>query len=223
VPLISQAQDSVISVAPISILRLGLVEYIQALSMQRSIHSEVVAGDRQNSLLLLEHPSVFTAGKRTLEIEKPQDGTPVVDVDRGGKITWHGPGQLVGYPIVKLANPTELVGFVREIESGLIAVCGEIGLETSRVAGRSGVWVRDSKGDRKIAAIGIRVASGVSMHGFAINVNPDLSHFNRIVACGINDASVSSLALELNRSITVDEVVPLVEKHLSEVLMKVSA
>lgn len=199
------------------------MEYIQALSMQRSIHSEVVVGDRQNSLLLLEHPSVFTAGKRTLEIEKPQDGTPVVDVDRGGKITWHGPGQLVGYPIVKLANPTELVGFVREIESGLIAVCAEIGLETSRVAGRSGVWVRDSKGDRKIAAIGIRVASGVSMHGFAINVNPDLSHFNRIVACGINDASVSSLALELNRSITVDEVAPLVEKHLSEVLMKVSA
>ena len=191
--------------------------------MQRSIHSEVVVGDRQNSLLLLEHPSVFTAGKRTLEIEKPQDGTPVVDVDRGGKITWHGPGQLVGYPIVKLANPTELVGFVREIESGLIAVCSEIGLDTSRVAGRSGVWVRDSKGDRKIAAIGIRVASGVSMHGFAINVNPDLSHFNRIVACGINDASVSSLALELNRSITVDEVAPLVEKHLSEVLMKVSA
>lgn len=222
-PLISQAQDGVISVAPISILRLGLVEYIQALSMQRSIHSEVVAGDRQNALLLLEHPSVFTAGKRTLEIEKPQDGTPVVDVDRGGKITWHGPGQLVGYPIVKLANPTELVGFVREIESGLIAVCSEIGLDTSRVAGRSGVWVRDSKGDRKIAAIGIRVASGVSMHGFAINVNPDLSHFNRIVACGINDATVSSLALELNRSITVDEVVPLVEKHLSEVLMKVSA
>lgn len=191
--------------------------------MQRTIHSEVVAGDRQNALLLLEHPSVFTAGKRTLEIEKPQDGTPVVDVDRGGKITWHGPGQLVGYPIVKLANPTELVGFVREIESGLIAVCSEIGLDTSRVAGRSGVWVRDSKGDRKIAAIGIRVASGVSMHGFAINVNPDLSHFNRIVACGINDATVSSLALELNRSITVDEVVPLVEKHLSEVLMKVSA
>ena len=222
-PLISQAQDGVISVAPISILRLGLVEYIQALSMQRTIHSEVVAGDRQNALLLLEHPSVFTAGKRTLEIEKPQDGTPVVDVDRGGKITWHGPGQLVGYPIVKLANPTELVGFVREIESGLIAVCSEIGLDTSRVAGRSGVWVRDSKGDRKIAAIGIRVASGVSMHGFAINVNPDLSHFNRIVACGINDASVSSLALELNRSITVDEVAPLVEKHLSEVLMKVSA
>lgn len=204
-------------------MRAGLIEYNQALALQRSLHSEVVSGHRQNTLLLLEHPSVFTAGKRTLASEKPQDGTPVIDVDRGGKITWHGPGQLVGYPIVKLAKPTELVGFVREIESGLIAVCGELGLQTSRVNGRSGVWVRDNRGDRKIAAIGIRVASGVSMHGFAINVNPDLSYFNRIVACGINDASVSSLAVELNRSVTVDEIFPIVEKHLSEVLMKVSA
>ena len=204
-------------------MRAGLIEYNQALALQRSLHSEVVSGHRQNTLLLLEHPSVFTAGKRTLASEKPQDGTPVIDVDRGGKITWHGPGQLVGYPIVKLAKPTELVGFVREIESGLIAVCGELGLQTSRVNGRSGVWVRDNSGDRKIAAIGIRVASGVSMHGFAINVNPDLSYFNRIVACGINDASVSSLAVELNRSVTVDEIFPIVEKHLSEVLMKVSA
>ena len=204
-------------------MRAGLIEYNQALALQRSLHSEVISGHRQNTLLLLEHPSVFTAGKRTLASEKPQDGTPVIDVDRGGKITWHGPGQLVGYPIVKLAKPTELVGFVREIESGLIAVCGELGLQTSRVNGRSGVWVRDNRGDRKIAAIGIRVASGVSMHGFAINVNPDLSHFNRIVACGINDASVSSLAVELNRSVTVDEIFPIVEKHLSEVLMKVSA
>ena len=204
-------------------MRAGLIEFNQALALQRSLHSEVVSGHRQNTLLLLEHPSVFTAGKRTLASEKPQDGTPVIDVDRGGKITWHGPGQLVGYPIVKLAKPTELVGFVREIESGLIAVCGELGLQTSRVNGRSGVWVRDNRGDRKIAAIGIRVASGVSMHGFAINVNPDLSHFNRIVACGINDASVSSLAVELNRSVTVDEIFPIVEKHLSEVLMKVSA
>ncbi|MEY4291402.1 MAG: hypothetical protein RL130_1344 [Actinomycetota bacterium] len=199
------------------------MEYEDALSLQRSLHTAVASGDCENTLLLLEHPSVFTAGKRTLESEKPKDGTPVIDVDRGGKITWHGPGQLVGYPIVKLAKPTELVGFVREIEAGLIAVCGELGLETSRVAGRSGVWVSDNRGDRKIAAIGIRVASGVSMHGFAINVNPDLSHFNRIVPCGINDASVSSLALELNRSITVDEILPVVENHLSEVLMKVSA
>jgi lipoyl(octanoyl) transferase len=191
--------------------------------VQRSIHAEVVSGSRENTLLLLEHPSVFTAGKRTLEVEKPQDGTPVIDVDRGGKITWHGPGQLVGYPIVKLAKPTELVGFVREIEAGIIAVCQEFGIMGSRVEGRSGVWVCDERGERKIAAIGIRVASGVSMHGFAINVNPDLSEFSRIVPCGINDAAVTSMAIELNREITLDEVLPVVEKHLYETLVKVSA
>jgi lipoyl(octanoyl) transferase len=174
-------------------------------------------------LLLLEHPSVFTAGKRTLEVEKPQDGTPVIDVDRGGKITWHGPGQLVGYPIVKLAKPTELVGFVREIEAGIIAVCQDFGIKGTRVEGRSGVWVCDERGERKIAAIGIRVASGVSMHGFAINVNPDLSEFSRIVPCGINDAAVTSMAAELNREVTLDEVLPVVEKHLYETLVKVSA
>jgi lipoyl(octanoyl) transferase len=191
--------------------------------VQRSIHTEVVSGSRENTLLLLEHPSVFTAGKRTLEVEKPQDGTPVIDVDRGGKITWHGPGQLVGYPIVKLAKPTELVGFVREIEAGIIAVCQEFRITGSRVEGRSGVWVCDERGERKIAAIGIRVASGVSMHGFAINVNPDLSEFSRIVPCGINDAAVTSMAAELNREVTLDEVLPIVEKHLYETLVKVSA
>jgi lipoyl(octanoyl) transferase len=191
--------------------------------VQRSIHAEVVSGSRENTLLLLEHPSVFTAGKRTLEVEKPQDGTPVIDVDRGGKITWHGPGQLVGYPIVKLAKPTELVGFVREIEAGIIAVCQDFGIKGSRVEGRSGVWVCDERGERKIAAIGIRVASGVSMHGFAINVNPDLSEFSRIVPCGINDAAVTSMAAELNREVTLDEVLPVVEKHLYETLVKVSA
>jgi lipoyl(octanoyl) transferase len=191
--------------------------------VQRSIHAEVVSGSRENTLLLLEHPSVFTAGKRTLEDEKPQDGTPVIDVDRGGKITWHGPGQLVGYPIVKLAKPTELVGFVREIEAGIIAVCQDFGIKGSRVEGRSGVWVCDERGERKIAAIGIRVASGVSMHGFAINVNPDLSEFSRIVPCGINDAAVTSMAAELNRAVTLDEVLPIVEKHLYETLVKVSA
>jgi lipoyl(octanoyl) transferase len=191
--------------------------------VQRSIHAEVVSGFRENTLLLLEHPSVFTAGKRTLEVEKPQDGTPVIDVDRGGKITWHGPGQLVGYPIVKLAKPTELVGFVREIEAGIIAVCQEFGIKGSRVEGRSGVWICDERGERKIAAIGIRVASGVSMHGFAINVNPDLSEFSRIVPCGINDSAVTSMAAELNREVTLDEVLPIVEKHLYETLVKVSA
>ncbi len=222
-PLLSAAQNGVISHTLLALQRAGLVDYEKALSVQRSIHSEVVRGSRENTLLLLEHPSVFTAGKRTLEDEKPQDGTPVIDVDRGGKITWHGPGQLVGYPIVKLAKPTELVGFVREIEAGIIAVCEEFGIKGQRVEGRSGVWVCDEHGERKVAAIGIRVASGVSMHGFAINVNPDLSEFSRIVPCGISDAAVTSMALELNRKVTLDEVLPVVEKHLFEILVKVSA
>ena len=191
--------------------------------MQRGVHSEVAQGLAHNTLILLEHPSVYTAGKRTADIEKPSDGTPVIDVDRGGKITWHGPGQLVGYPIVKLAKPTELVGFVREIEAGLINVCSEFGINTQRVDGRSGVWVRDERGERKLAAIGIRVAQGVSMHGFALNVNPDLSAFNRIIPCGIDDAAVTSLAQELSRDITVNEVIPVVEKYLLESLKKVSA
>lgn len=194
-----------------------------ALETQRMIHKEVAEGVRPNTLLLLEHPSVYTAGKRTSESEKPHDGTPVIDVDRGGKITWHGPGQLVGYPIVKLAKPTELVGFVREIETGLIRVCSEFGLSTQRVDGRSGVWVCDAKGERKIAAIGIRVATGVSMHGFALNVNPDLTEFNRIIPCGIEDASVTSMQQELGRNISIDEVAPVVEKYLYETLVKVSA
>lgn len=202
---------------------LGLVSYEEALELQRKIHGEVASGLRSNTLLLLEHPSVYTAGKRTTELERPTDGTPVINVDRGGKITWHGPGQLVGYPIVKLFRPTELVGFVREIELGLIAVCADFGITTHQISGRSGVWVRDARGDRKIAAIGIRVAQGVAMHGFAINVNPELAAFNRIIPCGINDAAVTSLAEELTRDISVDEVIPVVEKYLSESLMKVSA
>jgi lipoyl(octanoyl) transferase len=146
----------------------------------------------------------------------------VIDVDRGGKITWHGPGQLVGYPIVRLAKPTELVGFVREIESALISICQELGLKTERVEGRSGVWVVDNQGARKIAAIGIRVASGVSMHGFALNIEPDLSAYNSIIPCGIDDASVTSLSKELGRSISTEEVLPIVEKHMYESLAKVS-
>ncbi|MSY29793.1 MAG: lipoyl(octanoyl) transferase LipB [Actinobacteria bacterium] len=207
----------------IEIQRSGLVPYEEALANQRFVHSEVSQGIRPNTLILLEHPSVYTAGKRTTEIEKPTDGTPVIDVDRGGKITWHGPGQLVGYPIVKLAKPTELVGFVREIEAGLIKVCSEFGITTQRVDGRSGVWIRDARGDRKIAAIGIRVAQGVSMHGFALNVNPELGAFNRIIPCGIDDAEVTSMAQELSRVISIDEVAPVVEKFLTETLMKVSA
>ena len=222
-PLVSASSDRDISNISIDIQRSGLVPYEEALANQRFIHSEVSQGIRPNTLILLEHPSVYTAGKRTSEIEKPTDGTPVIDVDRGGKITWHGPGQLVGYPIVKLAKPTELVGFVREIEAGLIKVCLEFGITTQRVDGRSGVWIRDARGDRKIAAIGIRVAQGVSMHGFALNVNPELGAFNRIIPCGIDDAEVTSMAQELSRDIAIDEVAPVVEKFLTETLMKVSA
>jgi lipoyl(octanoyl) transferase len=174
-------------------------------------------------LLLLEHPSVYTAGRRTDDSERPTDGTPVIDVDRGGRITWHGPGQLVGYPIVKLQKPTELVGFVREIEGALIQVCADLGIPAVRVEGRSGVWIQDAQGDRKIAAIGIRVAKGVTMHGFALNVNPDLAAFRQIVPCGIADADVTSLEIELARSITIEEVAPLVERHVFESLKKVSA
>jgi lipoyl(octanoyl) transferase len=201
---------------------IGLLEYESALALQREFHSEVVSKDRANTLLLLEHPSVYTAGKRTQSFEMPSDGTPVVQVDRGGRITWHGPGQLVGYPIVRLSKPTELVGFVRTLESALIKVCEEVGVNAQRVDGRSGVWVCDIKGDRKIAAIGIRVASGVTMHGFALNVSPDLSKFSQIVPCGIDDAAVTSFAVELARNVDMAEINPIVEKHLVEALGKVS-
>ena len=217
-PVVETPPDSAIALS-----RHGLVDYQKAWESQRTIHQEVADGSRPNTLLLLEHPSVFTAGRRTEDSEKPKDGTPVIDVDRGGRITWHGPGQLVGYPIVKLRKPTELVGFVREIESGLLAVCHDLGLAAVRIDGRSGVWIQDSQGDRKIAAIGVRVAQGVTMHGFALNVNPDLSAFRTIVPCGITDADVTSLEIELNRAITIEEVTPLVERHIFESLKKVSA
>ena len=209
--------------ASIALSRHGLVEYQKAWDVQRTIHAEVVSGVRPNTLLLLEHPSVYTAGRRTDDAERPSDGTPVIDVDRGGRITWHGPGQLVGYPIVKLQKPTELVGFVREIESALIRVCADLGITALRIEGRSGVWVKDDRGDRKVAAIGIRVAQGVTMHGFALNVNPDLTAFGQIVPCGIADADVTSLETELGRAITIDEVAPLLERHIFESLKKVSA
>jgi lipoyl(octanoyl) transferase len=207
----------------IALSRHGLVDYQKAWDMQREIHTEVASGSRPNTLLLLEHPSVYTAGRRTEDAERPTDGTPVIDVDRGGRITWHGPGQLVGYPIVKLLKPTELVGFVREIEAALIQVCSDLGLTAIRIDGRSGVWIQDARGDRKIAAIGIRVAKGTTMHGFALNVNPDLAAFRQIVPCGIADADVTSLEMELGRTITIDEVAPLIERHVSQSLKKVSA
>jgi lipoyl(octanoyl) transferase len=235
------------------------VEYQEAWQEQRRVHAARFADEISDTCLLLEHPSVYTAGRRTADNERPLDGTPVVDVDRGGKITWHGPGQLVGYPIIKLPRPVDVVAHVRRLEDALIRTAADFGVATSRVEGRSGVWVlgdpvgerpgrrglaldfdprvRDEefdprlngpeyapsnagqrREDRKLAAIGIRVAKGVTMHGFALNVNPDSTWFDRIVPCGIRDAGVTSLAYELGREVTVAEVVPVVERHLREVL-----
>jgi lipoyl(octanoyl) transferase len=207
----------------LTLIRRGLVPYEEALIQQRHLHQEVAQGLADNSLILLQHPSVFTAGKRTLDSELPQDGAQVIRVDRGGKVTWHGPGQIVGYPIIKLSNPHELVGFVRELESALIEVCAFFGLTATRVSGRSGVWICDERGERKIAAIGIRVASGVTMHGFALNVSPDLAPFTQIIPCGIDDAAVTSMKIELGKDIDIDTVQPIVEKYMSEYLAKVSA
>ena len=207
----------------IAVIHAGLVEYHSALTTQREIHTGVAQGSASNTLLLLQHPSVYTAGRRTLDNEKPKDGTPVIDVDRGGKITWHGPGQLVGYPIIRLANPHELVGFVRVVEGALIEACAQLGITTQRISKRSGVWVVDDRGERKIAAIGIRVAKGVTMHGFALNVNPDMSAFGQIIPCGIDDADVTSIARELGRDIRVDDVAALVARHMIEALRKVCA
>lgn len=222
-PVANPDLESQISAEAIATQRLGTRDYLEVLAIQRKIHLDVTKGLARNTLLIVEHPSVYTAGRRTLDSEKPTDGTPVIDVDRGGKITWHGVGQLVGYPIVELANPRELVGFVREIEAALIKVCDHFGIQSKRIVGRSGVWVQDSRGARKIAAIGIRVASGVSMHGFAINVNPDLAAFTKIVPCGIIDAEVTSMTQELNREITITQVQPIVEEILCQHLAKVSA
>ena len=209
--------------ASLALTKAGLVDYGRALELQRSLHADIAENQRPNTLLLLQHPPVYTAGRRTLESEKPTDGSPVIDVDRGGKITFHGPGQLVGYPIVRLKNPNDVVGFVREIENALIGVCEELGISAQRYCERSGVWIRDDHGDRKIAAIGIRVARGVTMHGFALNINPDLTYFDRIVPCGISDAQVTSVSKELKKDISVDEVEPIVERHLFDSLMRVSA
>jgi len=200
----------------------GLVPYEEALADQRKIHAEVALELRPNTLMLVEHPSVYTAGRRTALDERPIDGTPVVDVDRGGKITWHGPGQLVGYPIIRLAKRNDVVGYVRTVEAALMKVCEEFGLAAEQYCDRTGVWIRDNNGDRKIAAIGIRVAKGVTMHGFALNVNPDLTPFTRIIACGIPDVEVTSLAKELGRDVQLSEVIPLIEKHLLPALESVS-
>ncbi|GAA1897304.1 lipoyl(octanoyl) transferase LipB [Streptomyces sodiiphilus] len=238
------------------------VEYEAAWQEQRRVHTARFADEIPDTCLLLEHQAVYTAGRRTEDSERPLDGTPVIDVDRGGKITWHGPGQLVGYPILKLPRPVDVIAHVRRLEDALIATCAEFGLRTTRVEGRSGVWVlgdaiadpspalaagglsldfdprlndeefdprlsgpqyapsnAGQRGeDRKLGAIGVRIAKGVSMHGFSLNCDPDNTSFDRIVPCGIRDAGVSSLSAELGRRVTVQEVVPVVEKHLRAVL-----
>jgi lipoyl(octanoyl) transferase len=196
----------------------GLVPYEQAWAEQRRVHAAVVAGTEPDTVLLLEHEPVYTAGKRTLDIERPFDGTPVIDVDRGGKITWHGPGQLTGYPIVRLPQPLDVVSHVRRLEEALMLVCADLGVETARVEGRSGVWVVGDGVDRKVAAIGVRVSQGVTMHGFALNCDCDMSAFANMVPCGLTDAGVTSLRQETGRDLTVAEALPYVEKRLAEVL-----
>ena len=201
---------------------LGVVDYLRAWELQKEIQEKVINNFEPNTLLLLQHPSVYTAGRRTEITDRPLDNTPVIDVDRGGKITWHGLGQIVGYPIIKLKNSTDVVGFVRELETAIIEICGEFGIKAQRYCERSGVWLRDEKGDRKIAAIGLRVAKGVTMHGFALNVNPDLSAYSKIIPCGIADAKVTSLSAELGKNVTIDEVIPVLKKHILPMLERVS-
>ena len=206
-------------------IRAGLVPYQDAWARQREIHADVVAGRAPDTALLLEHPSVYTAGKRTEPWQRPTDGTPVIDVDRGGLITWHGPGQLVGYPILRLPDPVDVVAYVRHLETVLVDICVEVGVTAGQVEGRSGVWLAaDDRGpERKIAAIGIRVSRGVTLHGFALNCDPDMTFFDRIVPCGITDASVTSLSHELGRDVTVAEVLPVVERHLPALVAGMTA
>ncbi|MGB8649780.1 MAG: lipoyl(octanoyl) transferase LipB [Mycobacteriales bacterium] len=204
----------------VEIRRLGSVGYDEGWALQQELHRQVVDDARDDVVLLLEHEPVYTAGKRTEPWERPTDGSRVVDVDRGGKITWHGPGQVTGYPILRLADPVDVVAYVRRLEQVLIDVCAELGLQTGRVEGRSGVWTTD--GARKVAAIGIRVARGVTMHGFALNCDNSLAAYDAIVACGIADAGVTSLSKELGRDVTVAEVLPVLERHLPG-LVRVSA
>jgi lipoyl(octanoyl) transferase len=201
---------------------LGVIDYLSAWQLQKELQEKVILNIDPNTLLLLQHPSVYTAGRRTEITDRPLDNTPVIDVDRGGKITWHGLGQIVGYPIVKLKSSTDVVGFVRELETALIEICDEFGIKAERYCERSGVWLRDAKGDRKIAAIGLRVAKGVTMHGFALNVNPDLSAYSKIIPCGIADAKVTSLSAELGRDIKIYEVMPVLKKHILPMLDRVS-
>lgn len=201
------------------------VPYLDGWQLQQQLHERRVSGDIPDTCLLLEHEPVYTAGRRTSPADRPlaDPGIPVVDVDRGGKITWHGPGQLVGYPIVALSEPVDVIAYVRAIEEALIRACAEVGVVTTRVEGRSGVWITGGRGpgsalDRKVAAIGIRVSRGIAMHGFALNCDCDLGWFDRIVPCGIRDAEVTSLSAETGRRVTVADMTGIVERHIADVL-----
>lgn len=201
------------------------LEYLATWELQRALHSQRVTGTVPDLCLLLEHLPVYTAGKRTSPQDRPigDPGAPVIDVDRGGKITWHGPGQLVGYPIIELPDPIDVISYVRAIEEALIRTCAEFGLEAARIEGRSGVWMPGQPGvaggqDRKLAAIGIRVARGITMHGFALNCDNDMSWFSRIIPCGLTDATVTTMSQETGRHVGVQEVLPIVERHLADAL-----
>ena len=195
----------------------NFVDYEDAWQLQRAVHAEIAAGTRPETVLLLEHASVFTAGKRTEDSERPKDGTPVIDVDRGGKITWHGPGQLVGYPIMRLPDPIDVVGYVRWLEQVLIDSIAEFGVTGQRVAGRSGVWVDVDGNFEKVAAIGIRVAEKTTMHGFALNCNNSLAAYDTIVACGISDAKTTTLQILTGQDITPAMAAEVIKKHLGEI------
>jgi len=200
----------------------GIVDYLEAWELQKRIHAEVVEGTRPDTVLLLEHPPTYTAGKRTDPWERPADsgGAPVIDVDRGGKITFHGPGQLVAYPIVRLPDHVKVVDFVRRLEEAMIRTCADLGVITARVPGRSGVWLKEDERapERKIAAIGLRVSRGVTMHGLAMNCDVEMGWYDRFVPCGIADAGVTSLSLELGRDVTVADVEPVLRRHLTTYL-----
>ena len=198
----------------------NFVDYEAAWQLQRSVHEKVANGSQVDTVLLLEHSSVFTAGKRTEDTERPTDGTPVIDVDRGGKITWHGPGQLVGYPIMKLPEPLDVVGYVRWLEQVLIDAIAEFGVAGERVSGRSGVWVSVDGEYEKVAAIGIRVAEKVTMHGFALNCNNSLDPYETIIACGIRDAKTTTLSVLTGQKITPEMAVEVVKRHLGEIELR---
>jgi lipoyl(octanoyl) transferase len=195
----------------------NFVDYSDAWQLQRDIHADFVSGVRQDTVILLEHDSVYTAGKRTEDSERPQDGTPVVDVDRGGKITWHGPGQLVGYPIMKLPLPIDVVGYVRWLEQVLIETCSQFGLSTERVEGRSGVWTRVGSSFEKVAAIGIRVAEHTTMHGFALNCNNSLAAYDTIIACGIADAKTTTISEQVGFEVTPAMAAEVIKQKLGQI------